>query len=354
MRYTILLLVCLSSWLRAQDPLYADYSSAAPLLNPALTGFIRGQATTRAGVTARDQWRSFLETANYRSVGVAVDHRFCGDRQGDYFGLGLSLNSDWQGQPSLRRTDGYLTGAYTKNLGKNYYSGTSLSVGAELGFVQYHLDTEGMTFDEQFDDPGSPGERFDRYNLSVLDYGVGVLYAWRKDQRSSLSATAGLSIRHLGKPAVTFYDDGSLSSTQSDSTAQLATRWAPHVSGTLPVGGSDRTSLSLFATYDYQRPFQRAYLRMLFNLEPGRRVRGQSPGGGISLGGGYRLTRGVEGLDSESLVAVARLYLGQFDIGLNYDINVSSLRQSTSGAGALELSMTMRFGEGGCFYCPSF
>ncbi len=347
--YILLLLVV--SPLRAQDAFFSDYTSLAPRLNPALTGFIPGKATSRVGVTARDQWRSFLETANYRTVAVSFDHRICGQNRGDFFGIGVNLISDWQGNPSLRQVSGYLSAAFTKKLTSNYYGGSSLSLGGELGFVQHNLDVDGLTFDDQFDDPGMPGEQFGFSATNALDYGVGLLYSWAKGRNSSRSFTGGLSIRHLGKPVVSLYDDGSLSTISSDSSARLSLRWMPHATLTLPV--ARRKSISLSGVYAYQQPHNRLLLRGMFNLE-GIRYRNGVVGNSLSVGAGYRATYGLAGMRGESLLAITRVNLGAVSVGLNYDINISRLNSSTGGAGAIELAMSAVFGDSDCLICPSF
>ncbi|WP_157976170.1 PorP/SprF family type IX secretion system membrane protein [Lewinella sp. IMCC34191] len=345
------LLLLLVGRLQAQDPVVSDYSAITPQLNPALTGFIPGQATTRFGIVAREQWRSFLETASYRTMAASIDHRICGSRRGDYFGLGFNVLSDWQGDPTLRRVDGMFSAAFTKNLSGSYYGGTSVSVGAEVGLIQYDLDASQLTFDHQFDSPGASGERLAYYNFGFLDYGVGVAFTWLEDSRNARSITGGLSIKHLGRPATTFVDDGSPSSVASDSSAHLAMRWSPHVQATLPVSATN--SISVFAMYSYQRPHNQVYLRgMLDFRRPARGGRVPSPF--LSLGGGYRLTRGLSGFGSESIVASARVAAGPMRIGVNYDVNISSLHASTSGAGAIELSLTTVFGKSECLLCPSF
>ncbi|WP_170067661.1 PorP/SprF family type IX secretion system membrane protein [Neolewinella xylanilytica] len=337
--------------LRAQDPFVSDYSPVAPQLNPALTGFIPGQATTRVGVVAREQWRSFLETASYRTIAATVDHRICGNNRGDYFGLGLNLLADWQGDPTLRRIDGLVSAAFTKNLSGSYYGGTSISLGAEAGFVQYDLDASQLTFDHQFGNPTAPGERLDYYNIGFLDYGVGILFTWLEDTRNAPSVSGGLSIKHLGRPPTTFVDDGRPASIASDSSAQLSARWTPHVNATYPL--SPTYSLSGFAMYSYQRPHNQLFLQGMLNFNrPGRGNR--LPDTFLSLGGGYRTTRGVTGFNSEALVASAHVTAGNFQLGINYDVNVSSLRASSRGAGAIELSLTTVFGASDCLLCPSF
>ena len=337
--------------LQAQDPAFSDYAPLAPVLNPALTGYIPGQATTRVGIVAREQWRSFLETASYRSMAATLDHRICGNRRGDYFGLGASLGSDWQGNPSLRRTDAMLSAAFTKNLSGSYYGGTSLSLGAEFGYIQYNLDASRLTFDHQFDDPTAAGERLDFYNVGFLDYGVGVVFTWLEDSRNARSITGGLSIKHLGKPQTTFVDDGRPASMASDSSAQLATRWTPHVRATLPLSGVN--SISVFSSFSYQRPHNQLFVRGLLNFN--RPARGKSmPAPYLSVGGGFRMTRGLTGVNAESIVASARVAAGPLQLGLNYDVNISSLHASTSGAGAIELSLTTVFGKSDCLMCPRF
>ena len=337
--------------LRAQDPVLSDYRAVAPQLNPALTGFIKGQSTTRFGIVAREQWRSFLETASYRTFAASIDHRICGSRRGDYFGIGFNLASDWQGDPSLRRVDGMFSAAFTKNLSGSYYGGTSLSIGAEAGLIQYDLDASRLTFDHQFDNPGAAGERLDFYNLGVFDYGVGLVFTWLEDTRSARSVTGGLSIKHLGRPPTTFVDDGRPSSVASDSSAHLTTRWTPHVTATLPLSAT--RSVTVFSSYSYQRPHNQFFLRGLLNFNhPGRGQ--QLPRSFLSVGAGYRMTRGIAGFNSESLVGTAYFSTGAFQLGLNYDVNISSLHASTSGAGAIELSLITVFGKSDCLVCPSF
>ncbi len=328
----------------AQDGLFTNFDEASFYHNPALTGFIPGDATTRLQFRAREQWRSFLGNGAYRTMTTGIEQRFCGNDDGDYFAFGAHVQADWQGDPSLRRINLFGSFAYTKDFSSRSQT-RLLSAGVEAGYLQFNLEQGNLTFDDQFDDPGLPDEVLGFQNLLLFDYGIGIFFSQFASAKTGYGFNFGLSAKHLGQPELRFIDNPA---TDNQTSVKLPTRWTLHAGGNLPTPALGNTTMSLLALVSSQGPHNQFLGRVLLNLERTKTGDGRY----LSLGAAYRMNVGVDGLGADALILVGQWNGPGYRFSANYDLNVSRLRSATNSVGALELSFFSFFGKASCIRCP--
>ncbi|MTB51748.1 PorP/SprF family type IX secretion system membrane protein [Lewinella sp. W8] len=340
----IILLLFLPGLLAGQDGLFTNFDEASFYHNPALTGFIPGDATTRLQFRGREQWRSFLGNGAYRTMTAGIERRFCGADDGDYFAFGSYAMADWQGDPSLRRIDFFGTAAYTKDFSSRFQT-RLLSGGVEAGYLQYNLEQGNLTFDDQFDDPDLPDELLAFQNLLVFDYGIGVFLTQFEKGKNGYGFSLGVSAKHLGQPELRFIDNPA---TDNQTSVKLPTRWTFHAGGNLPTPALGNTTLSVLGVASFQGPHNQFLGRALLNLERTKTGDGRY----LSLGAAYRVNAGVNGPGGDAVILVGQWNGPGYRFSANYDINVSRLRSATNSVGALELSFFAFFGKSDCIRCP--
>lgn len=337
-------LVCFVTNVYAQDFHFSNYDNAALQLNPALTGFIPGGASSRIQATYRDQWVSALGTGSFKTAAASYDHRYCGNFNDGYVSLGLSVFSDFKGENTLSTSGATVSGAYTRKLAGTKRQPTLITLAAEGGITQNALVPRNRTFDAQFDDPNNPGEFFLASSSLTPDLGVGLFISKsiiyrvkRKDFNVNVDAFSfGLAIKHVNRPLFKFLDAGQAESTR------LPMRTNAHLSLTKEVG---KKSINLLLQYSQHNPFSMLYGRMLMTFTSNQTVR-------YALGLGLRLNNDLNGINSETGVITGQVRRDKLFLSLSYDANLGPLRNATGGTGAFELSAGWFFGSGSCVDCP--
>ncbi len=189
-------LVGLISVVQAQDPVYSQFYSNPLELNPALAGVSGG---TRIGLNYRNQWPNL--NANYTTYAISADHYFTNFNSG----LGAALSYDNSAYGIIRTINAEIAYAYqlqTRNDAK-------IRLGFQAGIISASLDWDKLIFYDAIDPefgPISPGGTPyptdeippDYTHVTRIDASVGGLYI---DNRFY----AGLSLKHLARPDITFY-----------------------------------------------------------------------------------------------------------------------------------------------------
>ncbi len=344
--YLPILILCLSISLQAQDPHFSNFQSNILGQNPALAGQI-SQNDKRLQFSARSQWQTVLEEDHFKTVQASYDQRICLPIIGDFLAFGINLIGDERGQFPLQRGEATVALAYMKQLSDRRDRQSFLSVGVEGGLISYRLGRNDFTFDEQFDDPSSPGEFFNRYNFTVPDYGVGLSYFVSSKQLTDFSFRANAAISHLGKPSYRFLD------TELEVESRLEALYMAQLGVVIPF--SRRVGLTLRSMFQYQKPFVQVLSEagIIFELERDRNGIAKS---WLSAGFGWRQVNGVNGFAADAWVPSVGLTTGLVRFNFSYDANISTLRPVSRTTGAFELSVTFLFGTGNCdiIYCPRY
>src|SRR5690554_5390746 len=104
--------------LKAQDVHFTQFDASPLLLNPANTGAFNGDF--RVSAVYRDQWRSAMGAAAFKTYGVSFDMPIIRDISiDDYLAGGVQLYNDRAGDGNLSNFTALLSVAYHKFLGQD-------------------------------------------------------------------------------------------------------------------------------------------------------------------------------------------------------------------------------------------
>lgn len=331
--YLVLFLVSTVFGLRAQDARFAQFYAAPLQMNPALTGVYEGQL--RLTTNYRELYTSILGgTDAFRTISAGIDIRRP-VQNGDFFGIGLTALRDQAGDSRFTRTQAALSGSFLKQLGGGGYRGGSnyLVGGAQIGVAQRGFDVNKLWFSEQFfvDPSGrqayidrslSSNESFPAQSTDMyLDVAAGLMWYSVFDENASLYA--GGAIFHLTEPNISF--TGNMDEV-------LNRKYIGQLGGELPLAGG-------------------------FSLLPAAAVMIQGPAFSTSLGTNLRyternwhevalragawvhLSNRLDKTAVDAVVISTVLETERLQVGLSYDITVSSLALSNNSRGAFELSL---------------
>jgi type IX secretion system PorP/SprF family membrane protein len=278
----------------AQDIHLSQFNSCPQNLNPAQTGVFDGD--WRFVGNYRSQWSAI--PVPYKTFSLSTDTRLKTKLQNDVPAVGLILNTDRAGDSKFSTTQILMSAAYIKKLNKD--STHFISVGIQPGITSKSFNVNALTFDSQYDGDrynsalGS-GENFSKTKITYFDLGGGLVYLWKKNQRTQINV--GISRFHLTKPKQSFFND-------------------------------------LIPTFLYQKQgkFNETVLGMFgkYYLKP---IDGMTTA--VSLGGFYRL--------KDAFILVANMDYRSFNVGVSYDVNLSKLVAATNNRGGFEISVIYIF-----------
>jgi type IX secretion system PorP/SprF family membrane protein len=318
-RYAIVSAAILcSSFLAAQDIHYSQFNNSPYNLNPAQTGLFNGDY--RVASNYRSQWSAV--PVPYKTFSIGGDARLKTKMENDVPGVGLLINSDQAGDSRFSTLQILGSASYIKKLDKD--SVNFISLGIQPGFTTKSFDINALTFDSQFDgdsyNAGIPsGESFSRTRISYFDLGAGLAYLWRKNSRKQLNA--GISLLHLTRPKQSFFNDRDIRLDMKFNVSAIAQ---------FPV--TEKIDILPTFLYQSQGRFNETVFGAFgkYHLKP---IDGVPTA--FSLGAKYRV--------KDAFVLVAGLDYRNFNVGLSYDINTSSLTAATGGRGGFEISVIYIF-----------
>jgi type IX secretion system PorP/SprF family membrane protein len=319
---------CIAFRLHAQDPHYSQYFAAPYQLNPALTGVFNGKM--RVSTQYREQWKSFLGQEAFKTFGVGTDFRVPVGRN-DYFALGFNAQRDEAGSGKYSQTLAHFSGSYIKQMSGGRLSNVShyLVAGGDLGAGQNSLNWSNLWFSRQYD---SVNERPDmslssnepsagQNSVTYLDGSAGLLWYALYDSEGFIYG--GASLHHINSPKISLLDDP---------TETLYRRWSAHAGGLVPITKT-------------------------FGIAPALWVSKQGPAFMTNFGSNIRYTnhdlnelglragafaRVVNRLGKktqiDAIAVVGMVEINRWQIGLSYDINVSTLSNASNSRGAFEIT----------------
>ncbi len=312
----------------AQDPRYTQFYAAPLELNPAMMGVYQGQF--RVVANYRELYTSILSNHPFRTLSASFDMRQP-IRGGDYFAFGLSAMRDEAGTAQFHRVKGNVGGSYLKQLGGPRYATYEqyLVAGAQVGFGQHGLNWQKLWFSQQFNQEegfidlnSASGESFDQMTTNLyLDFNAGLLWYVLFDDNSSLYV--GGAMHHLNNPNISFLENAQ---------EGLYTRWTAHAGGEIPfsrelsflpavavMGQNTHLSTTAGGNFRYSnREWKEVAIR--------------------AGGWGHVSNQMEDGLGLDAFAVTAVLEMERWNIGLSYDITVSSLAAANNSRGAYELS----------------
>lgn len=332
----------------AQDAHFTQYFASPLTLNPALTGLT--QCDLRVAANYRNQWSS-VSSNPYTTATLSFDIATMKDRlnNGDALGFGVLVLYDKSGIGALTNTSAGLSVAYHKALG--YEKQHTLSFGLQGFLVQKNIDFTKLDFEDEFNKNTGiveyqTGEPIGNQDLTYPDFNLGLMYTGRVSQFAT--AYAGFSYYHLTQPEETFLTN----SGARGADLKINSRFTGYLGGSFSL--NDNTVLYASGLYQQQAKASETVLGAAvgFVLNPGY-DQDYAKSTILYLGSWWRY--------GDAIAPYVGFEWSKMQIGISYDVNVSSFTPATNGNGAYELSLIYN----GCinkrergprynFACPKF
>jgi type IX secretion system PorP/SprF family membrane protein len=331
--WVITLTLLTTTFVKAQDIHFSQFTSAPMLLNPAFTG-VNG-CDYRFAANYRTQWNG---VAPFRTIAASYDMAVAKKKtkaKGNFGGVGISFFSDKAGDSQLSTNQINLSASYTVILNRK---GTqSLTSGLYGGVGNRAIDLSKLTFDSQFGANGFDNnlptlENLARTNIWYADAGAGFLWNFNKNKTTNFYA--GAAAWHVSQPNLSFLNDVN---------EELFMKLTLHGGAHFKV--SKQIYLMPSFMYLHQGPHSQFNIGSLVKWSKNYTFKNNTA---FYFGSYYRL--------KDAMIVTTRVDFAGFNVGFSYDINISKLTKATRGNGGPELSMIYT----GCFkskkntarYCP--
>lgn len=310
--FGLLFFIC-SAALLAQDVHFSQFLNAPLQLNPAQTA--NSEWDIRAGINWRQQWVKV--PVNYQTFGAFTDYKLTLKQLNNaYLGLGMNLIHDEVGDSELSWSQVGLKAAvhWPANDETLLSFGWGLDVG-QRAFSKNQLQFADQYNGEFFDPDQSTAEQFASTSAAYFSHHLG-LNVVRSVYQSRSEFVAGVSVAHLNRPNIVFYDD---------SQSELPSLFKAHLNAYLEVDDDWDLSLLSFAALqgNYQEILLGAGARYHLDYQEEK----------IALGANV-----LHRFNDAFIIQLEAAYQ-QWKAGISYDINVSDFNKATRSRGGLELSL---------------
>ncbi|HLP22033.1 MAG TPA: PorP/SprF family type IX secretion system membrane protein [Chitinophagales bacterium] len=316
---------------QAQDLHFSQYYTHASWLNPSLVGNYDG--SYRLAAIYRDQWSAAVGKNAYRTIGADVD--FClleGYLRTDKLAIGVGFFNDRSGSAGLSVLNANLSVAYHKGFGK--LGQHRLSIGLQGAFLQKRV--EDPTFGDQFQGHNqtplnASAENFSRGFIQG-DFNAG-LY-WRSNFSDKIKLGVGFGAYHLITPKQSAVRDSA--TNELDKSSVLPRKFNADLNLEAFIGKKKKVSISPEILIMYQDPFMEILpgLSATYYFNTGFRNNNS-----ISAGVRFRYS-GVKSGNPDAVIPMINAEFRNVRLGFAYDVNISSLKQSTTNRGGFEISLS--------------
>lgn len=337
--FVLISILALSLNLNAQDIHFSQVGETPLLINPANTGFYNGYF--RAIANYRSQWASMGKA--FQTINFSADAGlFKSKRRKTFLGLGFVLFQDKAGAAKLTKTTAMVNLSGLVKINKK----SVLSCGIYGGAIGNNANYNNLTFASQFNgneiNPETAnGESVVFRSFTTTDVGAGLAYEFAtvkidQDHDDVTKVRIGFAAYHLNRPKQEF---------APGSSYRLPIRWVGSVFSNIDF---EDTRFTLTPTFLIQKQGQKdktipnvykmrgafeylvgSYLKV--RMATGTKVTGEKTQNAIGFGLFYR--------SKDAIIPKLLLELGDFGIGMAYDVNVSSYRAASRNMGGFEVSL---------------
>ncbi len=319
MKLRLILLISIglfvSSSVYSQDIHFTNYSYSPLYLSPAKTGSFPG--TYRIGVNFRDQFSSFIVNP-YQTFMAYGDMSFAvGLKPHHWIGAGINVFADKAGDLNFQNNGVLLSLAYHFAFDPKYK--TILTLGFQYGITRKSINSDNYNSEELFRTGSDPDmDLLDGFNPTVGDLNIGI--ALKKWTSKNAYFDVGVSLYHLMQSEYAFTG----STTQNSVATRLNVYGEYHVQTTKLLALKPRVVYARIN--DFQNLFGQLNLEYRLNKKSSTILKG---------GIGYRADDAVQFL-------VGVIYNG-WDVGLAYDLTVSSAARFNNNFGGIEIGIKKIF-----------
>jgi type IX secretion system PorP/SprF family membrane protein len=299
----------------AQDIHFTQYDSQPLSINPAETGWYKGDIRV-AGIY-RTQWKA-IDNKEYRTVGLSIEKQF--HHYLNTYNIGIQLINDQTGYVDLNVNKLNISGGYSTKL-----SGHGLSAGVQISGIHKSTKIQQYTFDEQFDlggqdvfNPELPISEIAGEPISYIAVNAGVKWNYRVSKR--FIPEFGAALYYLNTPQESFYD------IENEETI-VPLQKILHAGATFYV--SPRFFLKPLALYMNQIKATNFLIGGTAHYSIQEHI--------TAYGGMMFRYSWISDYDASAMRVGAQYK--NFDLGISYDINISTLQTATNNRGAFEISL---------------
>jgi len=312
-RLTILILLCVtcSAVLFSQDLHFTNYYYSPLYLSPAKTGDFAG--TYRFSVNARTQFDSFI-IEPYRTLMVSADMNIAaGFKPYHWISAGLNVFTDGAGDLSYRTSGAHASAAYHWAFDQKY--NTVITLGAQIGMTQRRIDqssyNSALTLEGKSD---ADLDLLNNFNPTISDFNFGLGFKKKTSKKAYIDL--GVAVNHATQSDFMF---------TGSNTRQIVGRrinaYAEYF-----VQSSKKLAFRPVVVYSRMFNFQNLFGQLNFEYKTNKKTETILKGGL-----GYRAGDAIQFL-------AGTIYKG-WDVGIAYDLTVSSAQRLTNGFGGFEIGL---------------
>ncbi|MBI4646662.1 MAG: PorP/SprF family type IX secretion system membrane protein [Bacteroidia bacterium] len=325
MIFILVSLTCTKGY--AQDIHFSQFLASPLLLNPAITGNIKGNINVVTNY--RNQWLSITNPYQTYSLAGNINFKSLYGSTNSFPGIGLVIFRDQAGDAKFARTQAEMSFAYHIDLNNR----NSLSAGLQGGLVQRSIDRSALKWDSQYDgtahNPDLQGEETALFpSKAFLDMGFGMVWSFFTNDRNMVSNdgvyfTGGIALLHLAGTNQSLYDvyetrtrenikmtghgNASISIPQTNMAIQPALLYTSQSSVSEIIGG----------------------ILFRYRLREASKYTGFIKGSAFSVGAYSRW--------NDAIIPMFKLEIANWAFGFSYDINTSSLSKVSDFRGGGEV-----------------
>jgi type IX secretion system PorP/SprF family membrane protein len=304
----------------AQDLHFSLPNRTPMLLNPSLAGAFFGDY--RVASAYKSQWSSI--STPFQTLYGSYDMKLASSNE-NHMGFGLSFFNDKAGKTSMGSTQLTLCLAYEFQIQEKHY----VAGGLQMGFVQRSAIFDNVKWDNQFDgvgyDPSLPsGENEFPQSHTYLDAGAG--FNWKYVPDNKLTARIGVAMYHINMPNDSYILGGD---------DQLNFRSVMHASAMYILNKHYAVEPKLFFVHKGGAMEVTAGSLVRYVTGEHSLYTNATRPSSISMGCFYRYGDAV-------IASLLYDYHRSLSLGVNYDLNISSLRAVSSLRGGIEISLIFK------------
>jgi type IX secretion system PorP/SprF family membrane protein len=311
--------------LNAQDIHFSQIQEAPLFMSPANTGFFNGYF--RAIANYRNQWASMNKA--FQTGAISIDGGlFRSRKRAAFLGMGLTIFNDQAGAAKLRTFTAMLNVSGLVKLGKK----SALSVGLAGGTTATNANYDKLTYASQFNgnyiDPTVASGEPIYSQYTTVDVGAGIAYEFRtfsrdQDHDDVKSFKISLGAFHLNRAQQQF---------GMTSGYRTPVRYTAMVSSIFDI---EDTKFSTMPTVMFQQQGTAQELMMgmmmKYRMSTGTKVTGTRVQNAFGIGMYYR--------NKDAIIPQLTFDIGDYSVGMAYDINVSAYRTASRYFGGFEIAL---------------
>lgn len=303
---------------KSQDIHFSQIFETPLLRNPSLAGVFTGDIRVQS--VYRTQWNTV--TVPYQTTSLSGEYKKSVGSGDDFITIGGQILYDKAGTVALSTTQVLPAFNYQKSLSdqKNMY----LSLGVMGGLVQRRFDRSKMTTNNMYDGTSfneilTDGETFVSPSYAYFDGSVGMSFNSQIGTNDNNNMFLGISYHHLNQAKrISFYNS---------SSEQMTPKWV--ASSGFRIGSGSASYITIQADYSKQGSYTEIVTGALYSI---KLQDVDNPMYMIHAGAYMRL--------NDAIIPVVKLECKPVAIAVSYDANISQLKQSSSGHGGYEVSLT--------------